>query len=186
MGLFKSPEWIRFLERLTGISPLLSDPTNFGGGLHQITRGGSLQIHSDFRQHPDNQLERRVNMFVYLNGDWKDEYAGHLELWSKDMSKCEQRISPDLGKLVIFSTHDFSYHGHADPLNTPPHRTRRSIAQYFYSPSARPPGQIDRRHPASHSTLYQTRNCETCAKDTCQNFPNCSELGICGGSPSDG
>eukprot|EP00975_Prorocentrum_lima_P044693 9362119-Prorocentrum_lima.AAC.1 len=59
------------------------------------------------------------------------------------MTKCERRISPAFGRLVVFSTHDFSYHGHADPLDCPPHRSRRSIAIYYYSPEERPAEQID-------------------------------------------
>ena len=47
MAAMKAPEFLRFLERLTGISPLLADPTNEGGGMHQISTGGSLQIHAE-------------------------------------------------------------------------------------------------------------------------------------------
>ena len=34
-----------------------------------------------FAWHPDNGLFHRVNVLVYLNSDWKEEYGGMLELW---------------------------------------------------------------------------------------------------------
>ena len=51
------------------------------------------------------------------------------------MTTCMQRIAPIANRLVVFSTTDFSYHGHADPLECPAHRTRRSVANYCYTTS---------------------------------------------------
>lgn len=108
-----------------------------GSGLHQTLPGGLLQVHADFNRHKVTGLHRRVNMFVYLNPEWDEKYGGHLELWPRDLSKCEQRILPTLGRFVVFSTTDFSYHGHPAPLTCPPDRSRRSLALYYYT-STRP------------------------------------------------
>jgi hypothetical protein len=43
---------LEFLETLTGIDGLISDPYYGGAGLHQILRGGHLAIHADFNWHP--------------------------------------------------------------------------------------------------------------------------------------
>src|SRR5207248_1412944 len=43
-----SARFISFLERLTGVQDLLADDRLEGGGLHQIERGGYLNIHADF------------------------------------------------------------------------------------------------------------------------------------------
>ena len=53
-------------------------------------------------------LSCQVNVFVYLNNDWPDEYGGHLDLWSRDMKTCYERIAPKLGRFVVFSSTDFS------------------------------------------------------------------------------
>ncbi|MCP4473324.1 MAG: hypothetical protein GY821_01875 [Gammaproteobacteria bacterium] len=45
------PLFLQFLETLTGIKGLIPDPYYHGGGLHQITRGGKLDIHIDFNHH---------------------------------------------------------------------------------------------------------------------------------------
>lgn len=142
--------FIAFLEQLTGIEGLLPDPHLWGGGLHQITRGGFLKIHADFNWHKRLRLDRRLNLLVYLNKDWKEEYGGHLELWSADMSRCEKKVLPVYNRCVIFSTTDTSYHGHPQPLTCPEGRSRKSLALYYYS-NGRPESE---KAPA-HSTLYQ-------------------------------
>lgn len=149
---FNSSIFINFLERLTGISGLIPDPHFVGGGLHQIRRGGFLKIHADFNRHPVLPLDRRLNLLVYLNEDWKEEYGGHLELWKRDMSECAQRILPVFNRCVIFSTTDFSFHGHPEPLSCPETRTRKSIALYYYS-NGRPAEEVS----SVHDTLFQER-----------------------------
>jgi Rps23 Pro-64 3,4-dihydroxylase Tpa1-like proline 4-hydroxylase len=147
-----SSTFLKFLENLTGIEGLIPDPHLYGGGLHQTTKGGFLKIHADFNRYERLKLDRRLNLLLYLNKDWKDEYGGHLELWKKDMSACEKKVAPLFNRTVIFSTTDFAYHGHPEPLTCPPDRSRKSIALYYYT-SGRPAEEMSE----SHSTLYQRR-----------------------------
>ncbi len=128
-----SGTFIRALEKLTGIANLIPDPALRGAGLHQILPGGVLGVHADFTQHQDYKLERRINLLLYLNRDWKDEYEGHLELWSTDMSHCVRRLRPTAGRCVVFNTDATSFHGHPRPLKCPEGSTRKSIALYYYT-----------------------------------------------------
>ena len=129
-----SQHFIKILEKLTGISDLQADPTLQGGGLHLTKRGGFLNIHADFTAHPiKRNWQRRVNLLLYFNEDWKDSYEGQLELWSRDMKNCIHKISPCLNKCVIFNTDSDSFHGVPEPLNCPPEITRNSLALYFYT-----------------------------------------------------
>jgi Rps23 Pro-64 3,4-dihydroxylase Tpa1-like proline 4-hydroxylase len=128
-----SQAFLRFLEELTGIQGLISDPYFEGGGLHETKRGGHLSIHADFNVHSRLSVQRRLNLLVYLNEDWPDEYGGQLELWDRDMKHCAVRVEPVFARAVIFNTDLDSFHGHPDPLNCPPERSRRSIATYYYS-----------------------------------------------------
>ena len=139
MTAMKSQEFRHFLETLSGIGPLMNDDTNEGGGIHQTGPGGSLQIHADFNG--GETWHRRVNAFVMLNPDWEKEWNGDLELWTRDMERCEARMAPIANRLVIFSTTDYTYHGHADPLFCPNHRSRRSVAMYYYT-KTRPEWEI--------------------------------------------
>ena len=144
--------FINFLEQLTGIEGIIADPHFVGGGLHQIEREGFLKIHVDFNKHRKMQLDRRLNLLIYLNKDWKEEYGGHFELWNQDMTVCEKKVLPIFNRCVIFSTSDFSYHGHPNPLTCPENRTRKSLALYYYS-NGRPAEEIS----GKHSTVFKER-----------------------------
>lgn len=148
-----SATFLKFLERLTGIDKLISDPQFEGGGLHQIQRGGKLAIHVDFNKHSYYGLKRRLNVLVYLNKDWKDEYGGHFELWNSDMTRMVSKIAPIFNRVVVFSTVQNSYHGHPDPLLSPAGVTRKSLALYYYTVEGDQNEAVDGRH----STLFQER-----------------------------
>jgi hypothetical protein len=143
---------IQFLEILTGIDGVIPDPYYVGGGLHQIKPGGNLEVHVDFNRHSKFKLDRRINLLIYLNKNWKEEYGGHFELWNRDMSAAGQKILPVFNRCAIFSTTEFSYHGHPTPLACPPDRTRKSMATYYYS-NGRPEEELS----GEHTTLFQTR-----------------------------
>ncbi len=147
---FNASVMIEFLERLTGIDGLVPDPHLAGGGMHQIEPGGFLHVHADFNVYERLRLDRRLNLLLYLNRDWKEEYGGELELWTRDMSRCARRILPVFNRMVVFSTSDISFHGHPHPLACPPGRTRKSLAVYYYS-NGRPAEEAS----APHTTLYQ-------------------------------
>lgn len=135
-----SDAFVQALSRLTGIPGLMPDPSLEGGGLHQSRRGGYLNIHADFTVHPHQRnWRRRVNVLVYLNADWQAEYGGDLELWSRDMKACEQKISPVFNRCVIFNTDEDSYHGLPDPIQCPEEMTRKSIALYYFTEEAEAP-----------------------------------------------
>ena len=138
-----TPEFVAFLENLTGIASLRADPSHTYAGLHVSPPGAFQGVHRDFRRHPITRQYHRVNVLVYMNTDWKLEYGGELELWSSDMLTCSQRIRPLAGKMVIFETTATSYHGIPDPVRCPPGRARLSLASYYYTEY---PGPHDRRN----------------------------------------
>jgi hypothetical protein len=147
-----SISFLEFLGTVTGIPDLIPDPGFEGGGLHQILRGGKLGIHADFNKHSRYRLDRRLNLLLYLNKDWRDAYGGHLELWSTDMARCEAKIAPLFNRLVVFGTTSVTYHGHPDPLQCPEGMTRKSLALYYFS-NGRPAEEV----AAMHSTLFRER-----------------------------
>ena len=134
--------FLQFLQNLTSIKEkLVSDPHLEGGGLHEIKTGGVLKVHTDFNRHPFLNLDRRINVLIYLNKNWKDSYGGHLEFWNRNMTMCEKKILPSFNTMAIFSTTDFSNHGHPEHLNCPQEMSRKSIALYYFS-SGRPENEI--------------------------------------------
>ncbi len=152
-----SEPFLQFLQELTGIEEqLLPDPYFEGGGLHETKPGGFLKIHADFNKHYVNKLDRRLNILVYLNKDWKDEYGGHFELWNKEMTQCVKKVAPNFNTLAMFSTTSTSYHGLPNPLTCPPDRSRKSLALYYYS-NGRPEEELI-GGLEEHNTLFVARN----------------------------
>jgi Rps23 Pro-64 3,4-dihydroxylase Tpa1-like proline 4-hydroxylase len=144
------------LSQLTGIDDLIVDAQLLGGGVHIVERGGLLRVHADFRRHVSYNLERRLNLLLYLNPDWREEYGGHLELWDRGLENCVQRVLPIGNRCVIFNTSKDSFHGHPRPLTCPEGVTRQSIALYYYS--ADQPVDTGENH---HATAWQELPDET-------------------------
>jgi hypothetical protein len=130
---FNSRPFIQVLENICGISGLIPDPYFQGGGLHQIADGGHLSVHADFNHHAALNLERRINVLIYLNRDWSDEYGSQLELWDESMKRCVQSYTPLFNRCVIFNTTSNSNHGNPNPVRHPRRIPRRSIALYYYT-----------------------------------------------------
>lgn len=148
-----SSEFVRFLEQLTGVEHLLTDPHLLGGGMHLTREGGLLGVHADFNWHPQIHAHRRLNLLLYLTPDWRPEYGGELELWSTDGTQLVRRVEPLFNRAVLFTTRSDTFHGHPRPWTAPHGINRQSLALYYYT-SERPEAE---KRPA-HNTLYKGYN----------------------------
>lgn len=145
-----SRELLDLMTEITGIEEALQpDPKLFGGGLHQSVAGAFLDVHVDYNIHPETKMHRRLNILVYMNKDWKEEYEGHLELWDMEQNKRIERIAPLFNRMAMFETNQISYHGHPKPLKTPEGVSRKSLAAYYYT-NNRPAHEI----APEHNTKY--------------------------------
>ena len=143
------PEFVAYLEDLTGIRGLVPDWSMDGGGLHQTLRGGHLNIHADFSTHHVHETwARRVNILLYLNEEWPAEWGGQLELWDREMTACRAKVTPRGNRMLVFTTSLDSFHGHPDPLTCPEGQARRSLALYYFTEEAA---------PVRRSTNYRAR-----------------------------
>lgn len=130
---FNSRPFVKLIENITGIKGLVPDPYFLGAGIHEIKQGGHLSVHADFNHHKIMNLERRINVLIYCNKDWKKEYGGGLELWDERMSKLFHDIVPLFNRCVIFNTTSNSQHGNPQPIDHPLGISRKSIALYYYT-----------------------------------------------------
>jgi hypothetical protein len=138
----QSPYILSYLEKISGIQHLIPGDHASGSGFHQTLSGGYLAIHSDSSHHRPSlssrtaedatHLYRRLNLYIFLNPDWEPSYGGYLEFWPRDLSQCQQRILPSLGRTVLFTT-DTSFHGHPQKVSCPKDRSRRSLTMYYYT-----------------------------------------------------
>eukprot|EP00282_Hemiselmis_andersenii_P011221 CAMPEP_0114118108 /NCGR_PEP_ID=MMETSP0043_2-20121206/5409_1 /TAXON_ID=464988 /ORGANISM="Hemiselmis andersenii, Strain CCMP644" /LENGTH=388 /DNA_ID=CAMNT_0001210581 /DNA_START=60 /DNA_END=1226 /DNA_ORIENTATION=+ len=128
---------VSLLSNVTGIDGLENDPHLHGAGLHYHPQGSRLEMHLDYSIHPITGKERRVNLIIYMNRDWEDEWGGELTLWEGDPSGMTrgpvQKIKPRFNQAALFRTSDISWHGMPDPVRCPPGRARKSVAIYYVS-----------------------------------------------------
>jgi Rps23 Pro-64 3,4-dihydroxylase Tpa1-like proline 4-hydroxylase len=152
-----SKEFISYIEKLTGIQDIIyGDTTLLGAGVHRIHNEGYLKMHTDFNcyEHPTyGKLDRRINLLIYLNPNWKEEYNGHLLLGYRNSMTITNKILPILNRCVIFNTSNSSIHGHPIPLNTFDEAVyRQSIAVYYYTKNVN--GEYDFEGDREHSTIW--------------------------------
>jgi Rps23 Pro-64 3,4-dihydroxylase Tpa1-like proline 4-hydroxylase len=146
-----SSEFVAWISELTGIPNLMSDSMLEGGGLHQSGPGGYLNVHTDFSMHHFHaNWRRRVNLIIYLNPGWQEEWGGSLELWERKMARCAAKYPPLLNHALIFTTDERSLHGFPDPLTCPEGQLRKSLALYYYTVE-------NDKKVAGHSTDYFAR-----------------------------
>lgn len=131
-----SAPFIRFLERLTGIQGLIPDPHLHAAGYMKVSPGGFLGLHYDFSTQQELRLDRRVNVLLYLNRDWRTEWGGQLELHSNEPldspGHTAVEIEPLFNRLVIFNT-PRALHGHRRRIACPPDRARLCLSWYYYT-----------------------------------------------------
>jgi Rps23 Pro-64 3,4-dihydroxylase Tpa1-like proline 4-hydroxylase len=153
-----SPRFVAWLSQLTGIPNLIADPGLEGGGLHQSSRGGFLNLHTDFSHHHYHKnWRRRVNIILYLNEAWESAWGGAIEFWDSGMRQCFSKYPPHLNHAVIFNTDDRCFHGFPEPLTCPEGETRKSLAFYYYT--VEQDSKI-----APHSTNYRARPTDSIAE----------------------
>lgn len=159
MNETKSSDFLDYLSKITSIPDLIFDSTHCGAGYHQLTTGGFLNVHVDFNKlNTDNtvaklndniKLDRRLNLIVYFNENWKSEKGGYLELWDMAKNNRIENISPIFNRCVIFETNEVSFHGNPKPLKLNQNETRKSLSIYYYTK-----GRNDINHIDPHNTIY--------------------------------
>lgn len=134
LRFLNSSKFISYLEQITGIETLYPDPGLHGAGWHIHGNGGKLNIHLDYSLHPKLNLERKLNLILYLPEHWEYCYGGHLEFWSGNKTEafyCEKIIDCVFNRAVIFDTTQNSWHGFPKSVICPEGIFRKSIAMYY-------------------------------------------------------
>lgn len=155
LRIFNSSIFLKAMTEAIGIKKLIPDPYFSGGGLNVTVSGGLLDVHVDGNYHDATSLNRRVNAILYLNPGWKEGWGGEFGLYDDTGETLVKKVAPIFNRLVIFDTHDKSFHGLPDPLNFPESNNRKSIILYYYTVEGRPSTQIQVEKP--HSALWKKR-----------------------------
>lgn len=133
--LLFSREFIARIEKLTGIEGLLVMDDRYGYGLHQGGKGSFLDIHIDYNLHPVSKKQRRLNLLIFLNEEWKENWGGTLQLWDASVNRCVTAIAPVFNRCVLFECSEISFHGY-NLIQCPPEVTRKSFYTYYFTEAA--------------------------------------------------
>ena len=160
LTMLNSKEFIKQLQKITGISKLYPDIGLHGGGLHIHGTGGKLNIHLDYSIHPKLKLQRKLNLIIYLEEDWNPDWEGNLEFWSHDKEKNKPdkryvKVDNVFNRAVLFDTTQNSWHGFPDPLTCPEGKYRKSLAVYYLTV---PPEGTDPRPRALYAPTKEQEN----------------------------
>lgn len=142
-------------SQLTGITDLILPDDHRGSGVHQGFDGSYLDIHVDFSIHPTLKKHRRLNLLIFLNKNWKEEYGGHCEFWDENVKNMIGQALPSHNIAVIFECSRKSFHGYST-IHVPEGESRKSFYSYFYTDIA--PGV------KYHDTIFKARPSEGATK----------------------
>lgn len=149
--LLAEDEFVKKVGNMLNIPNLIADPDLMGGGIHETNSGGHLDVHIDFNYVRQKQWHRRVNILIYFNKDWKEEYGGYFDIWDKEVKNRKGYFAPVFNRACGFATGEYSWHG-VTPITCPRNRLRKSFAVYFYTKEA-PEGWDG----SVHSTIFKAR-----------------------------
>ncbi len=149
--LLASDAFVAKVSDMLNIPNLIADPHLNGGGIHETNSGGHLDVHVDFNYIKQKQWHRRVNILIYFNKNWKEEFGCYFVIWDYEVKNRKGYYSPDFNRACGFSTGDYSWHG-VTPVTSPANIIRKSFAVYYYTKEA-PEGWDG----TEHSTIFKAR-----------------------------
>lgn len=149
VNYFHSSNFLKWLEKVTGIESLIPDPHLIGAGYAKGYSGDSLKVHTDFNWNEQLKLHRKLSMIVYLNPVWNESWGGSLEFFDTDRKTIISKITPGFGNMILWSHDDFAFHGYPNPMKLPNGVSRKNIRLFYYVSNSK----HDRDHPP-HRSLY--------------------------------
>jgi hypothetical protein len=78
-------------------------------------------------------MTRRLAMIIFLNKGWRPDYAGQLELWNSEATRCDASIEPLFNTTALFEVAYPNYHGVPTPIACPADKSRQSFIVYYHT-----------------------------------------------------
>ena len=98
-------------------------------------KGGKLNVHMDYSLHPKLELQRKLNILIYMTKNWDEKWGGSLGLYDnkseKEPGQLIKKIIPIFNRAVIFDVTKNSWHGLPEKISCPKNITRNSLAVYY-------------------------------------------------------
>jgi Rps23 Pro-64 3,4-dihydroxylase Tpa1-like proline 4-hydroxylase len=138
---FQDARVVQAIAAITGLPGLEADPSLYASGISVMGKGDYLHPHLDNSHDGDGQRYRVLNLLFYVTPDWRAEYGGSLELWSRD-AKTRIEVEARCNRLVLMETHAASWHS-VNEVKVDRHRA--CVSNYYFSAtpaSGRPHRQV--------------------------------------------
>jgi hypothetical protein len=128
-----SHEAAQLISQISGINGIFMDPGLHGGGIHQSTAGGKLNLHLDYARHPKLRFERLLNAIYFCSETWDESWGGALQLWDGEEQPEKEltRIFPKNDRLILFEVGNRSWHGFPKEITCPDDSLRTTLALYY-------------------------------------------------------
>jgi Rps23 Pro-64 3,4-dihydroxylase Tpa1-like proline 4-hydroxylase len=149
LSAFNDPQVLKAVEAVTGLKPLIADPSLYASGLSVMGKGDFLNPHLDNSHDGDQKNYRAINVLYYLSENWPANEAsgGNLELWSEDFQNLKV-IGCEFNRLAIMETHDGTWHSVSPVLID---GLRVCISTYYFTEKSPHPYQF------RHVTTFRAR-----------------------------
>ena len=100
--------FVNHLSTITGVTPLYPD---IGFTWWWLAHASQvvISLHLDYSIHPKLNLQRKLNLIIYLEEDYDPAWGGGLELWSHDEENNKplekvKVIEPKFNRAILFDT----------------------------------------------------------------------------------
>lgn len=143
-----SKNFIKWIEKETGISGLIVDSFGVGEGVSLMEKNDRLDPHIDFNWNSRINMHRSVNLLIYLG----NSSGGEFHVWNEKKDNIIFEKEPLHNSAILFNHSEVKAHG-VKPVKS---GKRFSIRQFYYK------SEIVFDNP--HQSLYwynEKKNMET-------------------------
>jgi Rps23 Pro-64 3,4-dihydroxylase Tpa1-like proline 4-hydroxylase len=138
MNMLTEHHFVSWLGKITNCESVIPDPHHLGAGVSVAPSGAYLGLHVDFNWNNTLRLNRKFNLILYANREWKPEWNGQLEFWTKDKEELMLSIEPKPNRLVFWEYEEEYLHGFSKPLACPENVQRQNLMTVYYTSNASP------------------------------------------------
>jgi len=130
ISILYSSEFIKFLEQLSGMEPLIPDPHLFGAGFLKNSPPYELAVHIDPTSHAKLHLIRLLNILIYFDND--NINGGSIGIYDSKQRKYSNFVENKGNRLVYFTQTDNAWHGYP-PLQGDINSERIAFRLFYWS-----------------------------------------------------
>ena len=127
---FQEKRVVEVIKEICDIEECSADASLYAGGISSMVKKQFLKPHLD-NSHDQNRNKWRVlNLLYYTTPEWKKEYGGNLEVWTKGLKGNPTTIVSTFNRLVVMGTDKASWHS-VSPIGVD--KRRNCVSNYYFS-----------------------------------------------------